>query len=63
MKPGDLVRFVWASGMSRRFAADTVGVLIERVRSYGSAIYYSVLVDGKIEVVHENELERSNKTQ
>jgi len=57
MKSGDLVKFVWASGMSRRFAADTVGVIIERVRSYGSYVYYSVLVNGKIEVIHENELD------
>ena len=63
MKPGDLVRFVWASGMSRRFAADTVGVLIEYARSHCSAIYYNVLVNGKIELVHENELVIINKTR
>jgi hypothetical protein len=63
MKPGDLVRFVWAPGISRRFADDAVGVLIEYARSHGSDIYYNVLVNGKIELVHENELEIINETR
>ena len=57
MKPGDLVRFVWAPGMSRRFAGDAVGVLIKHARSHGSDIYYDILIDGKIELIHENEFE------
>lgn len=56
MNEGDLVRIVWATGMSRRFAGDAVGVLIEYARSHGSDIYYNVLVNGKIELVHKDEL-------
>ena len=57
MKPGDLVRFVWAPGMLRRFAGDAVGVLIKHARSHGSDIYYDILIDGKIELIHKNEFE------
>lgn len=63
MKPGDLVRFVWAPGMPPRFAGDAVGILIEYARSHGSDIYYNVLVNGKIELVHENELEVIHETR
>ena len=63
MKPGDLVRYVRAPGMSRRFARDAVGVLIAYARSHGSDIYYNVLVNRKIELVHENELEVISETR
>jgi len=57
MKPGDLVRFIWAPGWSRRFAGHEVGVLIKYARSHGSDIYYDILIDGKIELIHKNEFE------
>lgn len=63
MKKGDLVRIVWAPGMSRRFSGDSVGVLIEYSRSHGSDIYYNVLIDGKIELVHKDELKVIDETR
>ena len=32
------------------------GIFIRYARSHGSNIYYDVLVDGKIELVHEEEM-------
>ena len=55
MKPGDLVRFVWTPNRSRK-RVDEVGVLIKYARAHGSDIYYDVLVNGKIEMVHEDEI-------
>ena len=61
MKPGDLVRFAWMPGASQGFG-DAVGVLTAYARSHGSDIYYNVLVNGKIELVHENQIVVINET-
>jgi len=61
MKPGDLVRFVPSHGRAHEFG-DAIGVLIKYARSHGSDIYYYVLVNGKIELMHENEFEAIDGT-
>jgi len=48
-------------GASQGFG-DAVGVLIAYARSHGSDIYYNVLVNGKIELVHENQIVVINET-
>lgn len=63
MKKGDLVRIVWAPGTPHRFSGDSIGVLIEYARSHGSDIYYNVLVNGKIELVHKDELKVIDETR
>lgn len=51
MKPGDLI-------MIKKFNRGTwiPGIFIRYARSHGSNIYYDVLVNGKIELVHEEEM-------
>ena len=51
MKPGDLImikKFNWGPWIP--------GIFIRYARSHGSNIYYDVLVDGKIKLVHEEEM-------
>jgi hypothetical protein len=61
MKPGDLVRFVPRHGRAPEFG-EAIGVLIKYARSHGSSIYYDVLVNGKIELIHENEFKAIDET-
>lgn len=51
MKEGDLI-------MIKKLNRDAwiPGIFIRYARSHGSNIYYDVLVDGKIELVHEEEM-------